>query len=80
MEQTPDRGLITHREACFQTTPAVAARAGRARASTDRAPARNVPELLDRFQQDFGSICAERTKKGVKFDPDNAVRLMLGNK
>ena len=74
MEQTPDRGPIRHREACFQTTPAAAARAGRA--SSDRAPARDVPELLDRFQQDFGSICPERTKKGFKFDPDQAARLM----
>ena len=65
---------MLHRAACFQTTPVAAARAGRS--SRDRAPAIDVPALLDRFQQDFGSIVPEKGKKGFKFDPNNAVRLM----
>ena len=73
MEQTPDRGPVFHRAACFQTTPVAAARAGRS--SRDRAPAKDVPDLLDRFQQDFGSILPEKGKNGLKFDH----RVILGS-
>jgi len=73
MEQTPDRGPVFHRSACFQTTPVAAARAGRS--SRDRAPATSVEALLDRFQQDFGSIVPEKGKKGLKFDPTHLTRV-----
>jgi hypothetical protein len=74
MEQTPDRGPVMHRAACFQTTPVAAARAGRS--STDRDPATDVPALIDRFQQDFGCIVPEKGKKGLKFDPTHACWIM----
>ena len=70
MEQPPDRGPVMYCAACFQTTPVAAACAGRS--SRDQAPATSGPTLLDRF----GSIVPEKGKKGLKFDPNNDVRIM----